>query len=196
MAGTIFRKGKEAIGGGPGAGKFIKIKDGDSVVFAPLTNLDEMISVDQHEFWDVQPAVIVPCIQKGCPACETGNEARFKAFLAVMTKEDGSKIFAFGRKVERQLEELEAELGSLKGKVLKVRRNGSGMSTSYTVIATGKTMNVSDAEVPDIISTLGPTTREEIKALLENRGVSSSDGEEEAVAPGKHGSDSGSWDEI
>lgn len=168
-----FRKGKldASAGGEGGGGQFIKIAADNAVVVAPLVSLDDMISCDQHEFWDINPAIIVPCIGKGCPACETSVDARFKAFLPVLTKDEGVKIFSFGIRVYRQLAELETEIGSLKGKVIKIKRTGEGLKTQYMIIPTGKTMKVEDQEVPDIESMLGPTTKAEIRAKLEAAGL-------------------------
>ena len=194
MASSVFKKGKSAVGA-PGSGRFIKINPDESVLFAPMTGLDEMISCDQHEFWDITPAVIVPCLGKGCPACATGNEARFKAFLPVLTKEEGVKIYSFGIRMFRQLEELEAELGSLKGKVIKVKRSGSGMSTQYFPLSTGKTMDVSKAEQIDLIEHLGPSDADEIRKLLIDRGVTDVPRSETADTP-KAAKKDDDWEEI
>lgn len=178
MAKTIFRKGKVASKEG-GSSQFMKISDGDAIVFAPLVGMEDMISVDQHEFWDINPAVIVPCIGRGCPACKIGNEAKFKAFLPVVDREGNVKIYAFGLSVERQLEALEEEVGSIKGRLIKVKRTGTGLKTKYTAIGLGKSTDVSDYELPDIISQLGPTEAPEVERLLIDNGLLD---EEDAVA--------------
>lgn len=201
MAKPVFSKGKVAAAS-PAAGKFLKFADGDKIAFAPLVGLDEMISCDQHEFWDTNPAVIFPCLQtEDCPGCKRGDKPKFKAFLPVVTKEGESKVFAFTIKTFRQLEDIEAELGTLKGNVISVRRTGTGMKTSYTPVAIGKKMNVDKIEPIDIEALLGPTTAKEIEALIANRGVSldASEEPEEAEEPkakktSKKADDD--WDEV
>ena len=197
MPRSIIRKGKDDIAPA-GGGKFIKLKDGDSVAIAPLVGLDEMISCDQHEFWDTNPAVIFPCIQTKCPGCEREDKPKFKAFLPVLTKEDGVKVFSFGIKVYRQLEDLEAELGTIKGKQLKVRRSGTGRTTSYTVVGTGKVVKVEGEEIPDIITMLGPTTREDILKLMEQRGLDTSSSSETTPPwdEGKSEKKSDDWEDL
>jgi ribosomal protein L12E/L44/L45/RPP1/RPP2 len=153
----------------------LKVSEEDAAVIAPMVNLDDLISLDQHEFWDTNPAVIFPCIGDGCPGCELGNEAKFKAFLPVMTKDGDPKIYAFGISVERQLVELEDELGGIRGKVMKVKRTGTGMKTKYMVVALGKSIKIDDTTAPDVIKAIGEPTRESIIKMLVDAGVVDAD---------------------
>lgn len=142
----VFKKGKAAAPMAKGSGKFVKVSEDESLAVVPLVELDELVSVDQHEFWDVNPAVLFPCVGEGCPACAAGNKPKYKAFLPIMTPDGESKIFAFGISIERQIEEISEETGGIKGSVLKVRRTGSGFSTRYTVIPTGKKVKTDTVE--------------------------------------------------
>jgi hypothetical protein len=203
MSSSIIRKGKDALSS-PASGKFLKISNDDAVVIAPLAGLEEMISIDQHEFWEVNPAAIVPCIHRKCPACEAGNSPRFKGFLPVVTKEGEVKVWAFGIKVERNLEDLESELGTLKGQALKFRRTGTGKMTQYIVTPLGRKMNVADKEMPDIESMIGPLDAEGITRVLVDRGVISDSGSGSKVATSseeeefttEHDSDSEDYDTL
>jgi hypothetical protein len=167
---SVIRRGKDAL---PrvGESKFLKIPEGEAVVIVPLTGLDDLISVDQHAFWDITPGVLVPCTGGNCPACSLGNKPSFRAFLPVMTRENGAKIFSFGISVLTQLESLEEELGSLTGQVIKVRRRGSGLSTKYTVVAVGKKVSVKGVEAPDIITAIGPTDSYGVRRVLADAGL-------------------------
>jgi len=167
---SVIRKGKDALPQS-GESRFLKVPEGEAVTIVPLTGLDNLISIDQHAFWDITPGVLVPCTGNGCPACALGNKPSFRAFLPVMTKENGTKIFSFGISVLRQLESLEEELGSLAGQAIKVRRHGSGLATKYTVIAVGKKVPTKDVEVPDIIAAIGPTDNEGIERVLVDAGL-------------------------
>lgn len=154
-ASSLFRHGENAKPRGSNSvNEFVIIKADSSLTVTPLVNLDELISIDQHQFWDVNPAILAPCLGNGCPACAIGNIAKYKAFLAVAVKsEEGetqSKILVLGTQIARQLEMIAEEVGELKGAVLKVRRDGKGFKTKYTVIATGKRVNV------DAIAALDP----------------------------------------
>jgi ribosomal protein L12E/L44/L45/RPP1/RPP2 len=175
MTPSFYKKGRPAAAGAPGAGNFLKVSEEDAAVIAPMVNLDDLISLDQHEFWDTNPAVIFPCIGDGCPGCELGNEAKFKAFLPVMTKDGDPKIYAFGISVERQLVELEDELGGIRGKVMKVKRTGTGMKTKYMVVALGKSIKIDDTTAPDVIKAIGEPTRESIIKMLVDAGVVDAD---------------------
>lgn len=174
MSTSPFKKGRvdpsELSSGG---GRFLRIKDGEAAVFAPLLGLDEMIRANMHEHWDVNPAVFHPCIGTNCPGCAVGNEARFRGYLPVYTKDGETVIYPFTITVYRQLLELEEEVegGTLRGYVVKVKRTGTGFNTKYTVLGTGKNLDVSELEVPEFVSSLGPTTEEDITKALREGGV-------------------------
>jgi hypothetical protein len=171
MAKPIVRKGTKAM---PSSGnsEFLGIKPDESVTIAPLAGIEDMISIDQHVFWvDGGSSPMFPCIGEGCPGCAMGDSPRYRASLPVLTKEDGPKIFSFGTQVARQLSEIASELGNLKGAMLKVKRTGSGLKTSYTVVAVGKSVKTEGVKVPDVEKAIGPTTREEIVKLLEEAGM-------------------------
>jgi hypothetical protein len=195
---SVFRKGTSGLGGG-GAGEreFVSLKDGEKVTLASLVNMDDLISIDQHAIWlDGGNSPMFPCIGDDCPGCELGNTARFRAFLPVVTIPDSeSKVFAFGIKVARALEELDEEFGGLKGHMFTVRRKGTGLSTSYTVIAVGKKMDIADATAIDVESKLGPTTAAGIRAMLKESGAV--EGDEAEAKPAKKGEDKPKdWEEV
>lgn len=202
----LIRKGAKAL---PSSGNkpYLSIKADESVMIAPMTDVDEMISVDQHAIWvDGGNSPMFPCIGAGCPGCELGDEPKYRASLAVMTKENGPKIFSFGITVARQLAEIAGELGSIKGKMLKVKRTGSGLGTRYTVVAVGKDVKIEGHPLPDLEASLGPMTREGILKMLIDAGIKPAVADEAAVkepeaakAPEKSaGSEeaASSWDEI
>ena len=168
-----FRKGR-ATGVKSRGGQFIRLADGESVVFAPMIGLDEMVSADMHEYWDVKPAIYHPCIGRNCPGCLVENEPRFKGYLPVLVKSTGEPaIYPFTISVYNQLEALEDEImedddgATLKGLVIKVSRKGSMKATRYSVLGVGSRIDLTGAEVPDFVPQLGPTTEEEIWTLLE-----------------------------
>jgi hypothetical protein len=168
-----FKKGRTVAKKSGGGGKFINIPPDESLVLAPMVGLDEMVSADMHQHWNLTPPVYHPCIGADCPGCAVGNEARFKGFLPVIVKgEDEPSIYSFTISVYNQLETIEDSLDdgeSLAGMALKIVRKGSGLKTRYTVIATGKRVSF-DVEVPEFISSLGATDSDSIWEQLEESG--------------------------
>lgn len=179
MSTSPFAKGKSVLKSGARTGgiPFISLKDGDSITVALLTGMDEMVSAHMHEYWDIRPAIYHPCIGASeCPSCQAGHEPRFKAYITVVTQDGEVKVLPMGIKVAEQLTDIEEEIGGdLTGKVLKIRRNGSGLKTRYIVSAIGKEIDVSGYEIPDFIPALGPTNRAEIVKLLRDAGAKVSD---------------------
>lgn len=166
-----FKTGRRTtVGDG---GLFLSIKEGESVSFVPLSGLDGMVSAEMHEYWDVKPAIFHPCIGVDCPGCRAGNKARFKGYMPVLMRDGGVKIYAFTTLVYKQLEDLEDALegNTLKGAALRVKRTGAGKSTRYTVVPTGKKVDVSDTEEPRFVHLLGHTGEEEILAQLIEAGI-------------------------
>lgn len=166
---SVFRKGAEAAPSGGGeASKFIKVPEGESVSIVPLVNLDDLVSIDQHEFWDINPALLFPCIGSGCPACAAGNKPKYKAFLPVLANGDSTtpKLYAFGISVERQLETIAEEVGEIQGLVIKVRRTGSGFNTRYSVVPTGKKVKIDGVEAPRAEEEITVLSADEIEAKI------------------------------
>lgn len=181
---SVFRKGADAAPQGGGPTNFLKVTEEEPAVFAPLVTLDELVSIDQHEFWETNPAVLFPCIGDGCPACAAGHKPKYKAFLPVVTPAGESKIFAFSISIERQIESIAEEVGSLVGVVLKVKRTGSGLRTKYTVISTGKRVKTAGVTPIDIESEIEVLSGPQITERLEAIGfIDSSSDEEEPAKP-------------
>lgn len=168
-----FRKGRAAVSASSGGGQFISLKPDEQIVLAPVEGLDGMISADMHEYWDIRPAIFHPCIGRGCPGCEVGNEPRFKGYLPVLPKNGEVAVYPFTISVYNQLEGIEDALDegeNLKGFILKISRQGSGMKTRYQIVPIGKRVDVSEVDVPDFIPQLGPQTADAIWELLEENG--------------------------
>ncbi len=167
-----FKKGRKKGGASAGGSQFLGLKDGESHVLAPMVGLDELVYADMHEYWDIRPAIFHPCIGRDCPGCEAGNDPRFKGYFPVLLKSGDVAIYPFTISVYNQLEAIEDSMDdgeTLKGFVLKISRKGTGLATRYTVVPVGKRIDV-PSEVPDFISQLGPQSRDEIIALLEDNG--------------------------
>lgn len=180
---AIFRKGARAAGGETSV--FVKVKADEPVSFVPLVPLDEMTSIDQHEFWDTNPALIFPCIgSKVCPACKAGNKPKYKGFLPVMLRDEAEpKILAFGITVERQIGSIAEEIGDITGQVFRLKKTGTGMTTKYTIVPTGKKVDVSKVEIINPEDHIMVLDQEEI--TIKMRALGEIGGEEEAEPEGK-----------
>lgn len=167
-----FKTGLDAISErSSGTSKFMSIEADSAVTIAPLTGTEDMLSAEMHEFWDINPFVSMPCLGKDCPSCKLGNKSKFKAFLQVVTQDKSVKIFPFGISVARQIEELDEALDSVKGQVIRIKRNGSGLKTRYVVTALGKKIDVDEIEGFDLEVELGPIALEDQIQMLVDRGL-------------------------
>lgn len=161
------KKAKSIIRRGPsgdrGSKDFITLKDGDTVTIVPILATSEIMSIDLHAFWEINPAVTFACLSgtdEDCPGCDLGDEPGYRAFLPVLDGDGEMKVFPFGIGVERKLTALEDEIGDITGLRLRVKRTGSGLKTKYEVINTGKREEV---EVEDDDATTFVESKIEVK---------------------------------
>jgi hypothetical protein len=189
---SIVRKGPSSA---RGSTDFISVKEDEPATIVPVLGTDGIVSFDLHAYWDINPAVTFPCIKgsaEKCPGCEQGNKPSYRALLPVLNGDGELRVFAFGISVERQLVTLEEELGGLGGLKLRVRRSGSGLSTKYQVINTGKTVEVDTTEKEASAFALSKIEVKDRSTILDemvNAGILDEDAresageEEEEIAP-------------
>lgn len=174
---SFIKKGREAVenAGTSGNGQtFLKLADGESVEIVVIGGIDEIISFDQHAFWlDEGDSPIFPCSQdKDCPGCMLNNQPRFKAIIPVMVKTESGqegRLLVFGKKLMQDFADAEDAVGaSLHGQIVRYSRKGSGMTTKYSLMPTGRSVKVPTIEEfePKPIDNIGPTDREEIVRIL------------------------------
>lgn len=194
VAPSPFTKGRPKKRGG---GLFLPaVKEGEPLTFAPLVGMEELISADMHEYWDIKPAIYHPCLGRNCPGCAVGNEPRFKGYLPVLLQSGEVGVLPFTISVYNQLEAIEDALDdgeTIKGLALRLSRKGQMKATRYTVMALGKRLDVSKAEAPEFISKLGPATEDEVWDLLEENGYSREDA---SAGRSDEGDESDSWGDI
>lgn len=153
---------------------FLQLKADEAIDIVPLQPISEMISVDQHAIWlDAGNSPIFVCLYgtgEKCPGCQLDDKAKFRGFMNVWNKDQGVRLFAFGIKLARSLAEADEALdGGLQGQVLRIKKEGSGLKTTYTLTPTGrKSKEVIGMEAIDIEQHLGPLTRDGILAALAN----------------------------
>lgn len=107
------------------------------------------------------------------PGVLLGLEPKFTGLMICAIKDDEAEhIWQFGVSIFKQLVDIEAALGeSIKGHILRVTRKGEGKMTKYTVINTGRVVDVEGEPETNLVEHIGPTTREEIIKQLEEVGV-------------------------
>ena len=155
-------------------GRFLNLKPDEPIDVVMLHSLDEIQSVNQHDWWDINPAPHLVCLGDECPSCGLGNEARLKSYIAVVTKEQEVKYFKAGVSVVRQLEKYEKAVGDLTGRVMRFEKNGVGLKTKYSVLMLGKKIDVSKFAMPDLEELLGDLTVSGQIEILEKAGVDTS----------------------
>ena len=175
-ASTTGRSGVR-VGKAPSAksegGAFWNAKEGETYELTLLCEPDAIVSVDQVALWDISPAPIWVSIGSTDPSRELGVKPTYRAFMPVLVNGDAEiKIWSMPVSVHRDLVEIATMSDGLVGMIVKFKRTGSGKTTKYTVVGTpkrGKSLPKSVPTVDDIISRLGPETREEIIEMIEER---------------------------
>lgn len=111
------------------------------------------------------------------PGAVIGYTPRFCCLLIVLKEEELSSgrpreyILDMTVTVYRQFKKLEEAFGSIKGKVLRLSREGTGLKTRYTLMNVGRTVNISGEPTIDLTDFIGPSTREGIIEELEEFGL-------------------------
>lgn len=141
-----------------------------------LVDASQIVSIDQFAMWDVNPAPIwVDSGEKDDPGRELGLKPGYRAFVPVEVEVEGEKqvrVWAIPITVHRQLDEIDDMIDGLEGAIIRGNRTGTGRTTKYTLVPTGKRESVSADEVPspeDIVAMLGPFERDEVIAMIEER---------------------------
>ena len=143
-----------------GGNAFWSLKE--KTVIQVLVNSDKIVSVDQYAMWDVTPAPIWIDIGDDDPGKELGLKPGYRAFVPVKVTVDGEeqiRIWSIPITVHRQLDEIDDMVEGLEGVIIRANRTGTGRTTKYTLIPTGKKEAVVAADVPsplDIVAQLGP----------------------------------------
>lgn len=144
--------------------------------FQILADLDECISVQQYGIWNkgYSPAPVWVDIGDDDPGVELGLNSSYRAFLPVLVDTDEGKavkIWAFPITVHRTLEEIAEMIDGLKGAIVKGNRTGTGRSTNYTIVASGKkeAIKVDVPSVDDVIEALNVRNRQQIINWIEER---------------------------
>jgi len=168
---SVIKKGFEAAMVGGKGSRFFTLQTDVPVDVVLAHGVDGIQSVEQHDWWDFNPAPHLVCLGEDCPSCALGNEAKVKSYLGVITKEQEVKYFPVAISIVQQLEKNEKAVGDLTGRVFRFEKTGSGLKTRYTAISMGKKLDVSKFVLPDLEELLGPMTVEAQLAKLNEAGI-------------------------
>lgn len=176
---SLVRRGTKHISQAS-EGQYVSFPADQVVELVILQDLEDMVSFDQHTIWlDAGGSPSFPCISQidDCPGCELDDKPKMKSILLVAVRNEEKelvvKYWAFGISVSRELVNIEDMAGSLKGKVIRVKRTGTGFKTKYTLMHTNKTPTnlPADEDLPDVMEQIKPDNKADIIALLVEKGV-------------------------
>lgn len=172
---SVIKKGIESamVNSGKG-GKFLTLQPDVPVDVVMAHGLDNVQSVDQHDWWDYNPAPHLVCLGDECPSCALGNESKVKSYIGIITKEQEVKYFPVGVSLLGQLQKAEKAVGDLTGRVVRFEKTGVGLKTKYSAIMLGKKLDVSKFVLPDLEELLGALTVDAQIAKLNEVGIDTS----------------------
>jgi len=163
-----FDPRKSSTGGG---NAFFKLGAGDTADVVILSGANDILSCEQCAIWIDDPDVMSPVwVYTGGddPSNELGIPRGYRAYIAIL--HDGEpKIWSLSKTVHNQLLDI-SDAGALEpGAMVRVKRTGAGLKTRYSVVPRGKSKDVEDVDVPDILEALGPLTSEGVWDMLTER---------------------------
>lgn len=130
-----------------GAGKYLRVKGGDSVDFHIIS--EHPVKKIVHGFG----AGRVICIgaDKNCPACVEGETPKQRWLINVWDRKDSKvKIYEFGPSIAKQFKALAEMLAEDQKTVndvdIRIKAEGSGMDTEYTVMQKAAGPDVGEVE--------------------------------------------------
>lgn len=170
---SFIKSGSDGLNDMRGPSVYVSIKDGESLQIAPVTELDGVISFQQHQIWlEAGNSPMLPCLQsKDCPGCAVGNNPKFRAVMIVQVQgEDNQKLLPMGKDLFRQIVEINDAIGTIKGQVIRISRRGAGINTKYTAMPTNKSAKVRPAEL-NAIEHIGPLDRAGAIDVLKQAGM-------------------------
>lgn len=172
---SLIRRGIASALESTGRGsRFLTLQADQPVDVALMGELDDVLTVDTHSWWDYNPAPHLVCLGPGCPSCALGNESRANSYLAVCTPDGEVKYIIAKVSILNALKKYSEAVGNLVGRVVRLERTGAGLKTKYSVIPLGKKVDVSKFVIPDLEEQLGALTLEDQLVKMEDAGIDTS----------------------
>lgn len=148
---------------------WLKIDPNTQLDVVILIGADEIISCEQCAIWlEEGNSPVWPYLGPSDPSHELKVDKRYKAFLPVL--QDGEpKVWPMGKGAHTQVLDIDDATGDIKGLEIRIKRQGAGLATRYSVTPTGKRKKVDTVPEVDVISMLGPLTVEDAQNMIAER---------------------------
>ena len=163
------KKGYDPRSSSSSGGMYFKLDPGESTDITILSGADEILSCEQCAIWLDEGSSPVWVYTGGDdPSNDLGIPRAYRAYVSIL-EGDEPKVWSMSKTVHNALLDI-SDAGSLEaGSVIRVKRTGSGLKTRYSVIPRGKSKDVSEVKMPDIIASLGPITSEEVWEMMQDK---------------------------
>ena len=164
-----LKKGYDPRGTSTSGEMYFKLGPGESTDIVILSGADEILSCEQCAIWLDEGSSPVWVYTGGDdPSNELGLPRAYRAFVSIL-EEGEAKVWSMSKTVHNALLDI-SDAGSLEpGVVVRVKRTGAGLKTRYSIVPRGKTKDISDVKLPDIIASLGPITSEDVWVMMTDK---------------------------
>lgn len=125
---------------------YVKLQPGVNVM--RIVGLPYEVEVHWEESLDGSKKRIV-CLGVGCPICKAGHVPQKKFQVLVIDRTDGKlKILEGGNSIFRQIKDyaMDADYGDPSKYDIKIKKEGSGRETKYTIVASPKKSELTPEE--------------------------------------------------
>lgn len=158
-----------------GPNMWMRLMPNQSADIVILVEIEDIITVEQCAIWiegggdDGVKSPVWTYTGPNDPMHEL-NEVKksYRAFLPCV--ENGEvKVLPMGKMLHGALLDIADAAGSIAGMQVRVKRTGSGLNTRYSLVQTGKRMDVSKYDEVDVVALLGPLTPDGVRELIAQR---------------------------
>lgn len=164
--GTDPRKGASS-NGDAGRGNWITLKSGEMARVTVLVEPEEIVNVEQCAIWlDEGNSPVWVYTGPEDPSHDMDIKRTYRAYLPVLNDAGEQAVFSMSKTVHGQILDVAESVGELAGCVITIKRTGSGLTTRYSILPTGKRMDISKQPEMDVVSLLGPITPEGVRQLI------------------------------
>lgn len=135
----------KAAGTGEGT-PYVKLQPGVNIM--RIVGLPYEVEVHWEDGMDGSKKRIV-CLGAGCPICKAGHVPQKKFQVLVIDRADGKlKILEGGNSIFRQIKDyaMDADYGDPSKYDIKIKKEGSGRETKYTIVASPKKSELTQEE--------------------------------------------------
>ena len=161
-----IKKGFDPRKSSTGGGAYFKLDAGETADVVILSGADDILSCEQCAIWlDEGNSPVWVYTGGDDPSNVLGIPRAYRAYIGIL-HEGEAKVWSLSKTVHNMLLEI-SDAGALEpGAMVRVKRTGVGLKTRYSIVPRGKTKDVSDQEIPDIIDSLGPITSEDVWDMM------------------------------